>query len=350
MRVVRRSLHIVSVVFFATVIAVYGWGLIVTSGPLPDHCRNSTANVARIRTPESGPWHFAVLGDPEDGLDLFERCLDRMKRNPPAFVVILGDVIHYAQPWSYQYFLHRFRGAGFDIPVFPAVGNHDITWWRLTRRGQYEYYWRYFGSENFAFVHRNSLFVLLDNANGSISKETRRWLEEVLESRHRTVDHIFLFAHCPVVRYTEEGTVDQPPGPVEDSAMYELCRAYPIRYFCAAHLHSYRRAVLESGTIHLVSGAGGADHDGVDAFDHYVEMEIDGPRVTDRVVKVEPLGFVRRAKQDTQKVLLRDTFLRLRCERQWEFALLAISVLWLLTLRLRAMQRKREVTPPRGNS
>lgn len=340
MKAALVALRVAAVLFLSGVILTYAWGLAFTSGPLPDHCRNSTQNVARIRTPETGPWHFVVLGDPEDGLDLFGDILDRIEEKPPAFLVILGDVIHYAQEWAFLYYLHRFRGMDFNVPTFPVVGNHDLTWWRLTRRGQYGYYWRYFGAENFYFLHRNCLFVLLDNAVGGISSGTRAWLESVLSTHQGKVDHIFLFAHCPVFRYTHEGRIDEPPGPPDDGPMLEILKKYPIRYFCAAHLHSYRRAVLDNGTVHLVSGAGGGSHHGDDAFDHCVEIEIDGPRVTDRVVRVPPLSFVRQAKQDTQKVLLRDTYLRLQVDPTWQMALFTMCLLWLLVLRLRALQRR----------
>lgn len=339
-KILDRACRGAVALFAGALLVVYVWGIVDTAGPLPSNVRNSAENVGRIRPAAPGPYRFAVVGDPQNAPEVLNRTLRKMKERPPDFVVILGDLVHYAQPWTCQYFLHRFRAFDFQVPVFAALGNHDLSWWRLTRRGQYGLFWEHFGPENFFFHYRGSLFVLLDNANGAMPYGTGPWLERVLETHARSAEHVFLFAHCPLVRYTETGGVNEPPGPPQDGELWNLIRKYDVRYFCAGHVHSYRRAVLENGTVHLVSGGGGGLPHGEDAFYHFVEFEVDGPRVTDRVVRVEPPGPLALAKQETEKAIVRDVFLRLRNQREWEIAVLSLCLLSLLTLRLRALQRK----------
>jgi len=71
------------------------------------------------------------------------------------FVISLGDIVN---DWSEEdlYVLDKVFLDKFDIPVFNAVGNHDVI------QGQ-EVYQRRFGPTSQFYLYGNSLFIILDS-------------------------------------------------------------------------------------------------------------------------------------------------------------------------------------------
>jgi len=76
-----------------------------------------------------------------------------LKRYDPDFAVFLGDTVWKPSAKNFND-LEMFIYDQMDIPVFNAVGNHDVT-----RRDMYQ---DRYGSTVYAFNYKNQLFIILD--------------------------------------------------------------------------------------------------------------------------------------------------------------------------------------------
>ncbi len=76
-----------------------------------------------------------------------------LKETEPDFVVFLGDTVWQPSEENFND-LETFILDQFNIPVFNAVGNHDVT--------KRDIYQDRYGSSVYAFKYKNQLFILLD--------------------------------------------------------------------------------------------------------------------------------------------------------------------------------------------
>lgn len=311
--------------------AVLGWSHAWGADHLllgrPPNVGNSSETVAFLRgAGRSSPYRFAVIGDPEDGVEVFERCLEAAGERGCDFVVICGDVVHRASESAYRYFLAELAEVGYSGPVFTVLGNHDAP------RGSDELFRRHFGPPNFHFVFRGDLFLLVDNSRG-LAPETRCYLEETLEEMRSKVRRVFLFAHRPFVPYGRQGKTSEPPGEGTYREIEDLVERYRIEVLCTAHFHSYRKT-LRDGSVHFITGGGGGRLQEGRAFHHYVEFDVREDGVDDSIVPVSGPDLLESADQLLERVLVRDLFFSLQDRPGYYLFLLAFPLAFLATRRL----------------
>ena len=107
-------------------------------------------------------------------------------------IVLLGDSVFDATPEEFdnleETFLHPL-----DIPVFNAIGNHDI---RNNGRSSYE---ERYGPTFYTFKHGTAQMIVLDTelTNCSITGDQMNMLEAALQeaSQDSSISHIFVFMH-----------------------------------------------------------------------------------------------------------------------------------------------------------
>ncbi len=125
--------------------------------------------------------------------------IDTLNALHASFLMSLGDMfldVNEAYKEHYQKTL-------FDklkIPVFNAVGNHDVS-----NGNKYE---EYYGKSFFSFIYHTELFIVLNTEvnDGDIKGEQLQMLKGAIASASKqAIQHIFIFSHRPV--WSEEHPV-----------------------------------------------------------------------------------------------------------------------------------------------
>ncbi len=300
-RLALWALRVILALAAAVFVASHAWGYKHLRLCRPRNIGNLPSTVAEL--PDSGgagAYRFGVIGDPEDGIEVFERSLVDMKERGCAFAVICGDLVKEPNAAAYDYFLAEFAEGGFPGPVFTVLGNHDA------RRGDDRLFRSHFGPPDFAFEFRNDLFVLIDNARG-MTEESKRFLEETLREKRPGARRAFVFAHCPFFRVAHHGTKMEPTPTAWFVEAERLFARHRVDAVFAGHLHGYRREVRD-GVLHVVTGGAGGWLDEPEAFNHYVVVDVDGEGARDEIVPLVPTSSGERIEQTAEKILVRYVF------------------------------------------
>jgi hypothetical protein len=136
-----------------------------------------------------------IYGEPSGGRSLypaasFLAAMEQFEALQPSFLVLLGDVIEETNEEQLAIF-ERTVTRRLQMPVFNAVGNHDVL-----DRGLYE---EHFGKTFYAFDHGRERYVFLDSEllPGRIRGAQRSFLFQQLSeaSTRREINSVFIFSH-----------------------------------------------------------------------------------------------------------------------------------------------------------
>ncbi len=232
----------------------------------------------------------------------------------PRFAVISGDVFEYgAIGDSWAHFDEVF--AALPYPVYPAAGNHDLTW-NLIVDGMRAR----FGGEHYSWDSGGVHFAALSSASPleplpSFNARTRAWLADDLAALPAGTPVVLTFHHPP-----SDGTL----AGGERDTLLDLLRDYNVVLLLYGHGHSVRHArhegidaVMGGSTFGPNAGHGLLSiRDGqlhydyryhekrprghVDGWQHLLskslvravpprQFSLEAPRAGDRLKKTEPL-------------------------------------------------------------
>jgi hypothetical protein len=227
-----------------------------------------------FRTPPFGPpLRFAVIGDSGFAEPVTFSLAQQMANFDPHFVLHVGDLVYrvYDDPDPYFSYQFKYYGPFYEVlhqgPLYPAVGNHDITDPDIILWDRPVYYWAFppisdpqFPSSEFeerrkwyAFAANNIQFISLDTQVffGDTGREEQLvWLEERLADPQ--FDFSIAFFHVPA--YSSSIHRDEVFAVRSMSAMLEGA-GVPIAF--AGHEHVYERLTV-GPTTYLTSGGGSA--------------------------------------------------------------------------------------------
>ncbi len=240
-----------------------------------------------------GKFTFVVLGDNRSGDDIYRKIVALVMDRRPDFIVNTGDVIKTPgnkQEWTRFWELSK----PITVPYFLAVGNHDahpkVPLSEKTYREEVDLP----GNElYYSFVAGNSLFIVLDSfmhdQEKKIAGEQLKWLESLLSNSQQK--HKFVFLHHPL--YTDLGkghhTADSlDKYPETRDRLEALLAKYRVTAVFAGHEHYYEKRMVD-GFLHIITGGGGApmyDKEEYGGFNHFVQVTVDGDKVSGEVVDV----------------------------------------------------------------
>lgn len=247
------------------------------------------------KVPFPATFRFTVFGDirpakPDQPYPpAFHRALDVMKSVKPAFAVSTGDAWYgYGGDMThYRNEVAQFLAAlkGWDVPLFNAVGNHEVT--GSVEREAYlkERFGNLYGSFDYGDAH----FILLDTdevgKEGTIAGDQLQWLERDLEL-NRNASALMVFLHRPLFSpkdpdlAAKRSFVDR----ANRDALHKLFVKYHVQAVFAGHEHLYEERVVD-GVRYYITGGGGAPlyaEPGKGGFYHVLVVTVKG-----RQVKVE---------------------------------------------------------------
>ncbi len=236
----------------------------------------SSAAVANLQAKVSSPFRFIAYGDTR-----FHDPKDLEPANPavrlalvraiadvnPAFVCFTGDIVYNGndaddwKTWDSETSIWREK----NIPIFPALGNHDLHGDPAVALGNYFQRFPDLKNSRYYSVHAaNALFLVLDSSLDETSGPQGEWLASELDHLSPSTDFVFIMLHHPP--YTSSSDEKKMGGGHSSrSTEHVLAKMLETRQSStgarfvvfAGHVHNYERHE-HGGVTYFVTGGGGA--------------------------------------------------------------------------------------------
>ena len=134
--------------------------------------------------------------------------IEKINSDSSEFMILLGDNFRIADSINIALFKSSFLNK-LNIPVFNALGNHDVNMrYKDEFKQNYENYHKHFSSKTYyQFSINSSLFIILDTemsekdgrSNGTISGSQLAFLQKTIRtfqnSENNTRKNLFIFGH-----------------------------------------------------------------------------------------------------------------------------------------------------------
>jgi predicted phosphodiesterase len=255
-----------------------------------------TTATFRFRTgvPAGEPFRFVVYGDTRSRAGVHAAVVDAAAREDVSFVVHTGDMVQRGgvkEQWDL--FFQIERPLLVDTPIFPSIGNHD-----LSGPGFYE---RYFllertarGRRYYSYDYGNLRLIALDGGiEGRSGSLQYAFADRALADAAARGMMTMLFLHWPPYSSGTHGSQLDVREPIE-----ELVKRYGVELVVTGHDHMYERTVPIEGATYIVSGSAGAPTRTIDpewftaharTEPHYVlvDVEPDARTMTVRAVNLD---------------------------------------------------------------
>lgn len=223
---------------------------------------------------------FVVFGDNRDGEQTFKALIAKVNQEKDvAMAFNTGDFVTYGRESEYKHYKQLI--SALKAPVYHAMGNHDGV------LGGWKNFAKYFGPEYYSFDYQNCHFIVLNNAfRQSFDAAQFEWLKKDLAAAGER--HKFVFMHRPTFDPSEIYKDYVMSGREVTQELMRLFSKNKVDYVFAGHIHGYARAERDGVTYIVTAGAGAPLYlpPGFGGFNHYVKIEVDNDKITDRVIKI----------------------------------------------------------------
>jgi Icc-related predicted phosphoesterase len=277
---------------------------------------SAQTSAAELQLKVSAPFRFVAYGDTR-----FHDPKDTEAANPPvrvalvqaiaeanpAFICFTGDIVYNGydindwKTWDSETAVWREK----KIPVFPALGNHDLHGDEKIALGNYFQRFPDLNHSRYYSVRTaNTLVLVLDSALDEVEGPQGQWLTGKLDNIPAEVDFVFLMFHHPP--YTSSS--DQKKfggGHSSRSTEQRLAKILEERQphsrarfvVFSGHVHNYERHE-HGGVTYFVAGGGAAhaypiERGPSDPFQskeinyHYLLVEVDHQQLKVTMNRVE---------------------------------------------------------------
>ncbi|MBV8880816.1 MAG: metallophosphoesterase [Planctomycetaceae bacterium] len=234
--------------------------------------RGTPAPLPKGPLPAGPKYTVAVLGDVQKGLANFANLLGIVAKEQAGMILQTGDLVAENDPGHYRLVKLAYARSGLQVPFFVTPGNHDL-------KARPELFEQEIGPLEQSFVVGDVAFVLVQNAWGAPPPDAKHLDERIAAAGpHRAV---VLALHQPP--FDLQGAPKPDYGP-----FLQWLEKSGVAYVVSGHVHAYLRKTVGS-TVVIVNGVGG-DYDSwqLDQKVYATILEVDGSRITDRVVELPP--------------------------------------------------------------
>ena len=306
---IRRKLLPVPLLLFACLGGACSWSKL-------NEQPAATANHVALDLNTSSEFAFVAFGDTRfhDPADtepanpaVRQALVGAIDKEHPAFISIGGDIVYTgenAKDWQVwdsetKVWLEH------NIPVYPALGNHDLKGDEKTALGNYFARFPYLKGSRFYSVRMgNCLMLVLDSALEELSGPQGDWLRSQLDGLPADVDFVFfVFHHPPYSSSSDEkayGGGHSARSREQSLAKFLEERQQHTRarfVVFTGHIHNYERHE-HGGITYFVTGGGGAHAYPIprkpdDAYQdpginyHFLLIEVNHNRLTATMNKLE---------------------------------------------------------------
>src|SRR5215468_6458399 len=175
----------------------------------PDEHPIASANHVALALETSSEFAFVAFGDTRfhDPADtepanpaVRQALVEAIDKEHPAFVSIGGDIVYTGEnPKDWQVWDSETKvWLEHNIPVYPALGNHDLKGDEKTALANYFTRFPYLNGSRFYSVRMgNCLMLVLDSALEELSGAQGDWLRGELGQLPADLDFVFFVFHHP---------------------------------------------------------------------------------------------------------------------------------------------------------
>ncbi|MGA7909164.1 MAG: metallophosphoesterase [Candidatus Sulfotelmatobacter sp.] len=280
--------------------------------------RKSSAQIATadLQLPVSMPFRVVAYGDSR-----FHDPRDTEAANPaarlalvqaiarvdPSFICLTGDIVYNGYDgndwkiWDSETSTWREK----NIPVFPALGNHDLHGEEKVALANYFQRFPDLNHSRYYSVRAaNVLLLVLDSSQDEVSGAQGQWLAHELDNVPSAADFVFIVLHHPPYTSSSDakllgGGHSARPREQALARMLEDRQSHSRFRFVvfSGHVHNYERHE-HGGVTYLVSGGAGAHAYPIprapdDPFQskevnyHYLLVEVDHGKLTVTMNRLE---------------------------------------------------------------
>jgi len=190
---------------------------------------SAQADFALMRDPEGrdDEFTFANVADPHINGNLAAQLRQINSTSQElAFIQVSGDLTNNATDAEFQ--TYRQGTAASQLPVWPAVGNHEYRP-GTTYAARIDNYRRHVGPEWYSFDHGNRHFLVVENNGAAPFDEQLAWMEQDLAA-HAEGKRVVVLMHQPM---------NVPFGsPSQYDAYQALLERYETELVLVGHEHS----------------------------------------------------------------------------------------------------------------
>ncbi|MFZ1132025.1 MAG: metallophosphoesterase, partial [Terriglobales bacterium] len=224
----------------------------------------------------SPPFHFVVYGDsrfhdPKDteaaNPTARQALVQAIAQTSPAFISFGGDIVYNGydkDDWK-VFDAETAVWREKKIPVYPALGNHDLHGNEKVALGNYfERFPDLKGSVYYSVRAANTLMLVLDSALDEISGPQGQWLTQKLDRLPGDVDYVLVVLHHPPYTSSSDDKMfggghsarsqEQALATMLEARQQNL-RARIVVF--SGHVHNYERHE-HGGVTYFVTGGAGA--------------------------------------------------------------------------------------------
>jgi hypothetical protein len=200
------------------------------------------------------PFRFFAYGDDRSDSASHQSVINRMllESTMPSLALNVGDLTYDGSTPAFQVFFNVERGLMRRLPMYPSVGNHDISnmtnWFRFLALPNNERW--------YTLRYGNSAFHCVDVYSTYTPGSTQYiWLvsELQVDSANPAIQHIFVWFHEPPYTtnagHSSNTTVRQYLSP--------LFERFHVAITFQGHNHCYEHSLV-NGVHYITSGGGGA--------------------------------------------------------------------------------------------
>ena len=243
------------------------------------------------------PFRFAVLGDNRGNPKVCKTLLEKIFSLAPNLMMNTGDLITNAGH-LYQWDEFIELSSGYDFPILPVVGNHDVD----NPRSEKMYRDIFVLPDEevyYSFAYGNSQFIALDSEipgeESKITGEQLEWLRVTL--KENSPSNRFVFLHRPLYPDSLIGShfgncLDKYPE--ERDSLLALLKMYKVDIVFVGHEHLFRKSAHD-GIIQIITGGAGAplyaaEEDG--GFYHFVLVDVEEEKIKGTLYKLKDGDFI----------------------------------------------------------
>ena len=272
---------------------------LVLSGAACSRSHSQAAQPAQpveLQLQVSTPFHFVTYGDsrfhdPKDteaaNPTVRQTLVKAIADTNPAFVSFGGDIVYNGYDSETAVWREK------QIPVYPALGNHDLH--GDEKIALANYFQRFPDLKNnryYSLRAANILMLVLDSSQDETSGPQGQWLAQKLDHLPGDVDFVFLVLHHPPYTSSSDAKIFGG-GHSARSHEQELAKSLETRQqnlrarivVFSGHVHNYERHE-HGGVTYFVTGGAGAhaypiERAKTDPFQskevnyHYLQVDVD---------------------------------------------------------------------------
>jgi Icc-related predicted phosphoesterase len=234
------------------------------------------AEPVELQLQVSTPFHFVVYGDarfhdPKDteaaNPPVRQALVQAIAQTNPAFISFGGDIVYNGydkNDWK-VYDTETAIWREKKIPVYPALGNHDLHGnEKIALANYFERYPDLRNSRYYSVRAANTLMLVLDSSLDEIVGPQGQWLNKKLDHLPGDVDFVLIVLHHPP--YTSSSDMKMfGGGHSARSQEQDLARMLEARQpnlrarivVFSGHVHNYERHE-HGGVTYFVTGGAGA--------------------------------------------------------------------------------------------